>query len=364
MTLLLDSVEAVQDAVREGPRVLPVGGGSKPALSTPPSEDVVALDVSGLRGSVEYDPAELTFTALPGTPIAEVDRVLAEHGQHLPFDPPLRAAGATLGGVVAAGTSGPGAFRHGGVRDFVIGVRFVDGTGQLVSGGGKVVKNAAGFDLPKLLVGSIGRLGVLVQLSFKVFPRPRASTTLAFELGSTQAALDAISALGRGPLELDALDLAPPGRLLARLGGDPELLDARAARLTEAVAAPSQRFEGEDDADAWRATSELTWAPEGARVVRVATTAASVPGLEAALAVAGARARYSLGANLAWVAWPEHRPLDELHAALQGLGLAGMVLTGPPPGAPTRALLGNVRGGSFAARIRGALDPDARFLEA
>ena len=128
MTLAVDSVEAVQEAVRAGPRVLPVGGGTKPALSTPPADDVIALDLSSLRGLVEYDPAELTLTALAGTPVADLDEALAVHGQHLPFDPPLSAAGATLGGVVAAGTSGPGAFRHGGVRDFVIGVRFVDGT--------------------------------------------------------------------------------------------------------------------------------------------------------------------------------------------------------------------------------------------
>lgn len=210
MTLALDTVEALQDVVREGPRVLPVGGGTKPALSDPPSGDVVSVDVSGLRGMLEYDPAELTFTALAGTPVAEIDAALGEHGQYLPFDPPLAAAGATLGGVVAAGTSGSNAFRHGGLRDFVIGVRFVDGTGRLVAGGGRVVKNAAGFDLPKLMVGSAGRLGVVVQLSLKVFPRPRATTTLSFALDSSQAALGVIAALGRSALDLDALDLEPP----------------------------------------------------------------------------------------------------------------------------------------------------------
>lgn len=359
MTAALDSVEAVQEAIRAGPRVLPVGGGTKPALSAPPSDDVLALDLSGLRGLVEYDPAELTLTALAGTPVAEVDDALAVHGQHLPFDPPLRAAGATLGGVVAAGTSGPGAFRHGGVRDFVIGVRFVDGTGRVVGGGGKVVKNAAGFDLPKLLVGSMGRLGAIVQLSLKVFPRPRATTTLVFDLGSTEAALDAMAGLGRGPLDLDALDLDPPARLLVRLGGDPEALPARAARLAHAVPASGERLGAEDDAALWRDALELAWVPATSRVVRAGLTARSVPGLEGALAAAGARARYSLGANVAWIAWPEDRPLAALDAALGELGLAGMVLTGDPDG----PLLGRSRGGAFAARIRAALDPRARFLE-
>jgi glycolate oxidase FAD binding subunit len=361
MTLLLDSIEAIAEAVREGPRVLPVGAGTKPALSAPPAGDVVALDVSGLRGIVEYDPAELTFTALAGTPVAEIEAALAQHGQHLPFDPPLRAAGATLGGVVASGTSGPGAFRHGGVRDFVIGVRFVEGTGRLVTGGGKVVKNAAGFDLPKLMVGSMGRLGVLVQLSFKVFPRPRATTTLAFELGSLETALGTVARLGHGPLELDALDLEPPGRVVVRLGGDAGALGARAGRLAELVgAARAERLDGDQDAATWQAATELAWVPDGCRVVRAGLAPRSVPALDAALRAAGARTRYSLGANAAWIAWPDDRPLAQLDTALAGLGLAGMVLTGPPD----RQLLGAPRGGAFAARIRGALDPDARFPEA
>jgi len=357
VTLVLDSVEALQEAVREGPQVLPVGGGTKPALSDAPSDDVVGVDVSGLRGIVEYDPAELTLTAMAGTPVAEVAAALEEHGQYLPFDPPLAEAGATLGGVVAAGTSGSNAFRHGGVRDFVIGVRLVDGTGRLVAGGGRVVKNAAGFDLPKLMVGSAGRLGVIVQLSLKVFPRPPATTTLSFSLGSTEAALTAMAALGRGALDLDALDLEPPGRVLVRLGGDAALLDGRAARLAASVEAPCERIDGEQDAALWREVAALGWVPPAARVVRVGMNARGVTRLEAALD--GARARYCLGANVAWVAWPDDRPLADLDAALTSLEMAGMVLTGPSH----RRLLGAPGGGAFAERIRAALDPDGRFLE-
>jgi glycolate oxidase FAD binding subunit len=355
----IDSIEAVQDAVRSGQRVLPTGGGSKPALSTPAHDDVVVLDVSGLRGIVEYDPAELTFTAMAGTPVAEVAAALAEHGQYLPFDPPLAAAGATLGGVVATGASGPNAFRHGGVRDFVIGVRFVEGTGRVVAGGGKVVKNAAGFDLPKLMVGSLGRLGVMVQLSFKVFPRPRATTTLVFDLGAPAAALAAIARLGRGPVEVDALDLEPGGRLVLRLGGDAEGLGARAVRCAAVVGSDPQRLDGDDDLAVWSDAAELAWAPAGARIVRVALTAHGVLALDAAVAAAGAAVRYSLGANVAWIAWPAARALDELDGELRALDLAGVVLTGEPD----RPLLGAPRGGAFAARVRRALDPDARFLE-
>lgn len=360
MTLMLDNVEAVQHAVRSGPCVLPVGGQTKPALSRPASDDVVRIDVSGLRGIVDYDPAELTLTALAGTPVAELDAALAEHGQYLPFDPPLAQAGATLGGAVAAGTSGPNAYRHGGVRDFVVGVRLVDGTGRLVSGGGRVVKNAAGFDLPKLVVGSAGRLGVLVQLTLKVFPRPRATTTLAFALESTEAALELVGALGRGVLDLDALDLEPPGRVIVRLGGDPALLDARAERLAAAVALPAQRTHGDAEAALWRGLAALDWVPEGSRLVRAGLTVRSVAAIQTVLDAAGAGARYSLGANVVWIAWPGGTPLDALDAALGARGLAGMVLTGPSH----RALLGAPGGGAFAERIRAALDPDHRFAAA
>lgn len=358
MTVVADDVEALQEAVRRGPRVLPRGGGTKPALCAPP-DDAGALDVSGLSGILEYDPAELTFTALAGTPVAEVSDALAEHGQYLPFDPPLAEAGATLGGTVAVGASGPNAFRHGGVRDFVIGVRFIDGTGRLVSGGGKVVKNAAGFDLPKLMIGSAGRLGVLVQLSFKVFPRPQATTTLRVELGDTEAALAVMAELGRGPLDLDALDLEPPGTLVTRLGGAAETLPVRAARLEAALGATAERLEGDADREEWRNASELAWVPAGSVLVKVGLSPRRVPGLEVALSRADALARYSLGGNLAWVAWPADRALNELDSTLRALGIAGMVLTG----APDRIMLGAARGGAFAARVRAALDPDSRFLE-
>jgi glycolate oxidase FAD binding subunit len=360
--VIAGTVEELQDAVRDGEpgrQLLPVAGATKPALSRSERDDVTAVDVSGLRGIVEYDPAELTFTAKAATPVAEVAEALAEHGQYLPFDPPFAAAGATLGGAVAAGASGANAFRHGGVRDFVIGVRFVDGTGRLVAGGGKVVKNAAGFDFSKLLVGSMGRLGVMVQLAFKVFPRPRATTTLEFALGSTAAAVAVVTRLARGPLDLDALDIEPGGRLLVRLGGHPEALDARAARLVREVGAEGRRHDADRDAGLWSEAAELAWAPPGSALVRVGLTARRVAELDDALVGTGARSRYGLGANVAWVAWPSDAPLDELDALLRRLTLTGMVLAGPAD----RPLLGTPTGGAFGARVRRALDPHARFLE-
>jgi glycolate oxidase FAD binding subunit len=358
MSVATDDVEALQEAVRQGPRVLPHGAGTKPALSTP-TDGAIALDVSGLSGITEYDPAELTFTALAGTPVAQVSAALEEHGQYLPVDPPFAGAGATLGGVVAAGTSGPNAFRHGGVRDFLVGVRFIDGTGKLITGGGKVVKNAAGFDLPKLMIGSAGRLGVLVGLSFKVFPRPEATMTVSVDLGSLEAALDMLAKLGRGPIDLDAADLEPPGRLWLRLGGASEILADRVSRLEAILKVPGERLEDDADREFWREAAELAWVPPGSRLVKVGLTARHAAGLEGVLAGVGGQARYSLGANVAWVAWQGDQPLDALDAGLRGLEIAGMVLTGPPE----QILLGRRGGGAFAARVRTAIDPHARFLE-
>src|SRR5262245_57119285 len=133
------SIADVQAQVREGARarLMVRGAGTKPALSIA-REGVQTVDLSGLAAVTEYNPGEYTFTALAGTPVAQVQAMLAEHGQYLPFDPPLVERGATLGGTVAAGLSGPGRYRYGGVRDFILGVRLVDGSGQVVRGGGKV----------------------------------------------------------------------------------------------------------------------------------------------------------------------------------------------------------------------------------
>jgi len=357
------SIEAVQDAVRSGQagmRLLPVAGGTKPALSASRREDVEQLDLSGLSGILEYDPAELTLTALAGTPVREVAAALAEHGQYLPFDPPFVAGGATLGGVVAAGASGAGAWRHGGVRDFVIGVRFVDGTGRLIAGGGKVVKNAAGFDLPKLMVGSIGRLGVIVRLSFKVFPRPLETTTLEFAFDQFDQAVAAAIRLARGPVELDALEIVPGARVLARIGGRGDTLASRAVRLAGTLDAASSRHEGDRERVLWDDAAEMRWLQGGDALVRVGLSIRQVTALDAQLAaIPGAGVRYGIGGTVAWIGWPPSQPIDLLDTILSDLGLSGMVLIGPSD----RALLGPRTGGVFGARIVQALDPNARFLE-
>lgn len=365
------SPEEVQDIVRTSPRLLPRGGGSKPALSTPPGA-VPILELSGLSGVLEYEPDEYTFTALAGTPVATVESLLAQHGQYLPFDPILAQRRATLGGTVAAGLSGPGRQRYGGVRDFLIGVRFIDGQGQLVHGGGKVVKNAAGFDLPKLMVGSLGRLGVLVELTFKVFPGPAAYTTLKLTYPHLEIALTDIYRLATSSLELHALDLEPSSggghnwTLWVRLGGLAEALPARIERMREFLLAPkggataTEVIAAPAEGTLWQEVKELAWVPGDWALVKVPLTPRRIPILETQLAKVEARRRFSAGGNVAWLAWPTGENwAGKLDSLLTQLDLSGLVLLGPP--GVTR--LGVNPGASLARRIKQALDPEGRFLD-
>jgi glycolate oxidase FAD binding subunit len=354
-----DSPAAVQEAMHHTPQLQVRGGGSKTALSAPlPGVDL--LDLSALSGMLEYEPGEFVFTALAGTPLAAIEAELAQHGQYLPFNPPLAAQGATLGGTVASGLSGAGRQRYGGLRDFLIGARFVDGQGRLIRSGGKVVKNAAGFDQHKLLIGSLGSLGVLVELSFKVFPRPRAYGTLRLDVAGVGEGVALLRRLATTRFDLEALDLAPHERgaaVYVRLGGPagvlPQRLQMLAAWLGGGVV--------DDDAEPhfWRASDAFGWLPPGCALVKVPTTLEKIGVLEPVLTATGAARRYSSGGNLAWIGWPGD--LTALDAQLRGLGLGGLVVLG----AAANPLIGVRSGEALARRLKAVLDPNhkLRMLE-
>jgi glycolate oxidase FAD binding subunit len=340
----------VQEAVRSHPRVLPRGGGSKPALSTP-REGQAVLEMSGLSGVLEYDPGEYVFVARAGTRLSEVEQLLAQNGQYLPFDPPLVEQGATLGGTVAAGLSGPMRQRFGGVRDFILGVQFVDGEGNLVRGGGKVVKNAAGFDLPKLMAGSLGRLGILTELAFKVFPLPKATATLQIPFPGLEAALEALYKLAGSPIELYALDLEAPATLVLRLGGLPEALPARLERLQLFLSKSGEVLQGEGEAQYWRNLNPLNLG--GGYLVKVALTARQIPALEKA--PGSAPRRYMSAGNLLYLAWND--ALERLEALLRSQNLSGLVLKGATP----RPQIGIDLAHALGRKVTAALDPQGRF---
>jgi glycolate oxidase FAD binding subunit len=225
MTLQPQSVEALQSAVLGHDHVAVRGGGTKSAPLA--SDRIGTIATSGLRGISEYSSQECVFTALAGTPLTEIDAALAEHGQYMPFDPILARSGATLGGTVASGLSGSGRYRYGGVRDFVIGMRVIDGAGRLIRSGGKVVKNAAGFLLHHGMVGSLGRFGVIVDVTCKVFPRPEAHATLRVDCGSLDGAWQAVARLQMAGRDLEAIDFDADGTLWVRIAGRSESLAAR-----------------------------------------------------------------------------------------------------------------------------------------
>ncbi|HEX4960022.1 MAG TPA: FAD-binding protein, partial [Thermoanaerobaculia bacterium] len=234
------------------------------------------------------------------------------------------------------------------------------GAGNLVRGGAKVVKNAAGFDLPKLMVGSLGRLGVLAELTFKVFPAPETYATLALIYPDLTAALKDVVRLSLSPLELHALDLEPAEpadagwRLWLRLGGLADALPARTERLRTFLS-PVVAESVEDGV--WETVKELSWVPAGWRLIKIPLTPKRIPALETSLQEIETRRRYSAGGNLCWLATPADVPvLDRL---LTVLDLSGLVLLGPA--GTTR--LGTDPGAPFARRIKQALDPDARFLD-
>ncbi len=186
------------------------------------------LDTRGYRGIVDYEPTELVITARCGTPLAEIEAVLAERNQMLAFEPPHFGEGATLGGAIAAGLAGPRRASSGGVRDFVLGAKLLDGKGDVLNFGGQVMKNVAGYDVSRLLAGSLGTLGLLLEVSVKVLPRPFAETTLRLEMPEIEA-IRRLNEWGGQPLPLSA-SCWHDGSLLLRLSGARAAVDA-AVRL-------------------------------------------------------------------------------------------------------------------------------------
>lgn len=335
----------VQDAVRSLDRVHTIGGGTKPTLSKN-----VTLSMSGVSGVLEYNPSEYTFTALAGTPLAEIQSMLAEHNQFMPFDPPLVEAGATLGGTVAAGLSGPGRYRYGGIRDFFLGVRMVTSTGRIVFGGGKVVKNAAGFDIPKFNVGALGRFGVLVELTFKVFPRPESWTTISARYANMADAVAALNRVAVAPCEAMCLDLTDDSRLLIRLGGIPSAQPARVARVSELLSgAEVSTIVGPDDDQAWRSAREFSWAPSDNSLLKIPILPDQILKLEDHLNELGGSIprRYSVGGNVAWVALPSHFEKAKVAALHTTLGRNILALRGN-----LDAITSNKLGAPFEDRLK------------
>jgi glycolate oxidase FAD binding subunit len=176
ITRLREQIRAALGNTPEDAQPLVIRGGNSKAFYGAPCEGD-ELDVRPLSGIVSYEPSELVITAWAGTPLVEIEAALAEHGQHLAFEPPRFSPAATMGGAIAVGLSGPARAAVGSARDFVLGAQFINGKAELLNFGGQVMKNVAGYDLSRLLCGSLGTLGVITQLSIKVLPTAPAEQT-------------------------------------------------------------------------------------------------------------------------------------------------------------------------------------------
>ena len=272
-----EHLAALQDQVRQAAaehQPLAVrGGGSKSWLGGTPgrASGGRVLDLRAYRGIVSYEPTELVVTARAGTPLAELESALAEQGQCLPFEPPHFAhtgAVATVGGMVAAGLAGPSRLGAGGVRDYVLGAVLLNGRGEVLHFGGQVMKNVAGFDASRLLVGSMGSLGAILEVSLKVLPRAPSEATLMFGMGKDRA-LDQINTWGGQPLPIVASawwrDGSGADRLHVRLRGAQAAVAAACARLGGA------RLQEQAAGALWQGLREqtlpwfaATWAQPGA----------------------------------------------------------------------------------------------------
>jgi len=218
------------------------GSGSKAFLGR--AAEGQLLDVREHRGIVSYDPTELVVTARAGTPLAELEATLDEAGQMLPCEPPHFGEGATVGGMIAAGLSGPRRPWSGSVRDFVLGSRVITGQGKHLRFGGEVMKNVAGYDLSRLMAGSFGCLGVLTEVSLKVLPKPRLCTSLRLEIDLERALLK-LAEWGQQPVPISAASHDGKALYLRLEGGEGSVNAAR------------ERIGGEDlDAAYWDALRE------------------------------------------------------------------------------------------------------------
>ena len=269
-TQLNSLIDAVRQAGADG-RVLRLrGAGSKDFWGQSLTGEV--LNTRAYQGIVSYEPSELVVTARCGTPLAELEAALAEKGQCLAFEPPHfgqgSAQGATVGGMVAAGLSGPARATAGAVRDFVLGARFINGLGEHLTFGGQVMKNVAGYDVSRLMAGSWGTLGLITEVSLKVLPVAPAEATLMCAGLPQKTALDLLHRWGGQPLPLNASawvrdTTAQPvaDYLFVRLRGAVAAVQSATTRMTADAVAQGAQVTVMNNAEAaqdWRASGEQT----------------------------------------------------------------------------------------------------------
>jgi glycolate oxidase FAD binding subunit len=230
--------ERVKQALETRTALCIRGGGSKEFYGREPSGE--PLDLSSHRGIVNYEPTELVITARAGTPLTEIEQALTASGQMLPFEPPHLGERATLGGTVACNLSGPRRPYAGAARDFVLGTKLLNGRGEILSFGGEVMKNVAGYDVSRLMCGALGTLGALLEVSLKVLPRSQCELTLVYQTELSEA-LDVLHEWAQKPYPISAT--CYDGNLLTvRLSGEERAVQAARKLLGGEVLADGATF--------------------------------------------------------------------------------------------------------------------------
>ena len=311
--------DGVKKAVADSTRLEILGGGTKRGFGHPVDAAAV-LSTSGLSGISLYEPEALTLVVRAGTPVAQIIDNLAKEAQHLPFEPPdyrklLGAKGEpTIGGIVACGISGSRRIQAGAVRDSLIGVRFVNGSGSILKNGGRVMKNVTGYDLVKLLCGSHGTLGVLSELSFKLLPAPETSASVLLRgLDDTQA-VAALSAALTSPYDVTGAahlpNMAKGESLTAiRVEGFETSVKYRTGKLSQMLAefGTAEIVDAGKSRPLWRRVRDVEdFAGKPGAVWRISVKPGDGPGLTAQLRQTGdVRAMYDWGGGLVWLLVPQ-----------------------------------------------------------
>jgi glycolate oxidase FAD binding subunit len=341
-----EAAEALATAADLGRAVAPVGGGTALGLGNPPERLDLLMSTERLAGIIEYEPTDLVLSVGAGVRFGDVQAVLAEHGQRLPLDPP-GGADATIGGLIATGRWGPLRYSAGTLRDLLIGIAVAHPSGTLTKAGGMVVKNVSGYDMPRLYLGSLGTLGVVVSANFKVLPRPRAEATVIASYDEPETAFSAASALRNGREPIAALEVAyldGAWRVATRVEGRHETVAAVAARVAATAGGDVTQVEGSESSSWWSSyvAMQRVLTDDDAVLVRCGVrpkeTAVLATGMSATLSELGVATPYlaaspGLGAVVARLDLGNEGSADVL-AGVQGilLGLAdtATILAAPP----------------------------------
>ncbi|MBN9111099.1 MAG: FAD-binding protein [Pseudonocardia sp.] len=364
------TVEELRDAVAGSatshPRLLVTAAGTAATTGGRPDPADAVVDTTALSGVLNYTPADMTVAVRAGTPLADVQAELGEHGQHVAFDAARVRRGATVGGLLATGDGGPLRQMYGTLRDLVIGVTVVLGDGTVAKAGGHVIKNVAGYDLAKLFHGSLGTLGVVAEVVLRLHPLPRTAATVALPADAAAATRLGVELIAAGT-EPAALEWTPGTGLLVRIEGTPDGVRERVGTVL-AKNSGAHVLAGADEEAAWTAVAAVADpAASNTTVLRAGTLPSDGPGFLAALGAAAdasgttlaSSSSVGVGVHTVALSGGTHEPvLAAAHAAagssvsvLRYDGLAADTpLWGPPP--PAVALM---------RAVKARFDPADRF---